>query len=92
MFFAKACAQIFEAGEELIKEDVGKLLAMVEGYRPQQKKQEGIEITKEEKEAALRFLKSADMFKEILSDLETTCITGEETNKLVGYLNRYPGS
>ncbi len=85
-FFAKACALIFEANEELIKEDMSKLLTLVEDYRPKQKKQEGIELTKEEREEALRFLKSADMFKEILTDLETTGITGEETNKLVGYL------
>ena len=32
------------------------------------------------------FLKNKDIFHEILSDLETIGVTGEETNKLVGYL------
>lgn len=85
-WFAKACVEIFAAAEELIKEDVGKLLNLVESYKPKQQKSRGPEITKEERDEALRFLKSEDIFKEILADFETTGITGEETNKLVGYL------
>ena len=34
----------------------------------------------------MRLLSNPDMFEEILSDLETIGVTGEKTNKLVGYL------
>ena len=85
-WFAKACIDIFGASEELIKEDIGRLLVQVESWKPKQKKAAAAEISKEEREEALRFLKNPDIFKEILADLETTGITGEETNKLVGYL------
>ena len=85
-WFAKVCADIFGASEELIKEDLGKLMTLAESYRPKDKKVNITEATKEEKDEAERFLKNPDMFKEILTDLETIGVTGEETNKLVGYL------
>jgi DNA primase catalytic core len=85
-WFAKACVEIFSASEELIKEDIGRLLALVESWRPKEKKVSAKEPTKEEREQALRFLKNPEMFKEILSDLDTMGITGEETNKLALYL------
>ncbi len=85
-WFAKACTDIFGAGEELIKEDLGKLMTLAESYKPQDKKVNITEATEEEKKEATRFLKNPDLFKEILDDLETIGVTGEETNKLVGYL------
>ncbi len=85
-WFAKACVEIFSASEELIKEDMGRLLALVESWRPKERKISAREPTKEEREQALRFLKNPEMFKEILSDLDTMGITGEETNKLALYL------
>jgi DNA primase catalytic core len=85
-WFAKVCADIFGASEELIKEDLGKLMSLAESYRPKDKKVNITEATKEEKDEAERFLKNPDMFKDILTDLETIGVTGEETNKLVGYL------
>lgn len=85
-WFAKACAEIFTASDELVKDDIGKLLALVEGWKPKQKKQQGKEPSPEEKDEALRFLQNPELFSEILADLETVGITGEETNKLTGYL------
>jgi len=85
-WFAKACVEIFGASEELIKEDIGRLLTHVESWRPKEKKVSAKEPTKEEREQALHFLKNPDLFKEILSDLDTMGITGEETNKLALYL------
>jgi DNA primase len=85
-WFAKVCADIFGASEELIKEDLGKLMTLAESYRPKDKKVNITEATKEEKDEAERFLKNPDLFTEILTDLETIGVTGEETNKLVGYL------
>ncbi len=86
IWFAKLTANLFSASEELIKEDIGRLLNLVESYKPEEKTKETNEATPEEKESALKFLNNADMFTEILEDLETTSIIGEETNKLIGYL------
>jgi len=85
-WFAKLCADLFEAAEELIKEDLGRILTQVEEYKPKEKKATKQELTKTEKQAAFQLLKSEDIFSEILSDLETMGVTGEQTNKLVGYL------
>jgi DNA primase catalytic core len=86
VWFGKLCADLFGAAEELIKEDVGKILNLVENYKPKAKETKPNEPTKQERAEALRFLKNADMFSEILADLETIGVTGEQTNKLVGYL------
>jgi DNA primase catalytic core len=86
VWFGKLCADLFGAAEELIKEDVGKILNLVENYKPKAKESKPNEPTKQERAEALRFLKNKDMFKEILADLETIGVTGEKTNKLVGYL------
>ncbi|MCP3667822.1 MAG: toprim domain-containing protein, partial [Gammaproteobacteria bacterium] len=85
-YFAKLCAALFKVPEELVKEDMGKLLHLVESYKPEEKKADTIEATPEETAVAMAFLKHPDMFGEILKDLEITGIIGEETNKLVGYL------
>ena len=87
IWFAKLCADLFEASEELIKEDIGKILALAEDYQPKETKPKLNEPTRAEKAEALRFLKRADIFTEVLADLETMGVTGEETNKLVGYLS-----
>ncbi len=86
VWFGKLCADLFSVKETLIKDDIGKMLSLVESWRPKQKETAGEEATEEEKAEALRFLRSPDMFGDILSDLETIGVTGEETNKLVGYL------
>jgi hypothetical protein len=86
VWFAKLCSDLFGAAQELIKEDVGKILSLVESYKPKAKQSKPNEPTKQERAEALRFLKNKDMFKEILADLETIGVTGEKTNKLVGYL------
>ena len=86
IWFAKLCADLFEAAQELIKEDLGRILTLVEEYKPKAQKTTRQELTKAEKTDALRLLKTKDIFAEILKDLETMGVTGEETNKLVGYL------
>ena len=86
IWFAKLCADLFGAAQELIKEDIGKVLTHVEDYKPKRQETVANKPTKAQKEKALRFLKGKDIFKEILADLETLGVTGEETNKLVGYL------
>jgi len=87
IWFAKLCADLFGAAHELIREDLGKILTLVEEYQPKEKKPSGQEITRAQKDIALRFLKSKDIFKKILKDIETMGVVGEATNKIVCYLS-----
>jgi len=48
--------------------------------------EEEIEITAEEKSAALEFLRDPQLLGRILADFERCGVVGEETNKLVSYL------
>ncbi len=86
IWFAKLCAELFKAAEELIREDLARVLSHVENHKPGPEKVKAHEPTASEKEQAMRFLKSENIFAEILTDLETLGIAGEQTNKLVGYL------
>ena len=86
LWFAKLCADLFGASQELVKEDIGKILNLAEGYTPKAKTIKVQAPTDEEKAEALRFLNSKNIFAEILADFTTIGVTGEETNKLVGYL------
>ena len=86
IWFGKLCADLFGASEELVKEDLGRILERAEAWRPGQKETAADAPSEDEKAEALRFLGGPDMFAEILADLETLGVTGEKTNKLVGYL------
>jgi len=86
IWFGKLCADLFEADAALVKEDIGRLLTLVEDFKPRQKQEAIAEPTKAEKEAAMAFLKSPRLFDEILADLETLGVVGEKTNKIVCYL------
>jgi hypothetical protein len=86
IWFSKLCAGLFGASEELVREDLGKLMNLAESFRPKEQKKDIREASQEEQAQALAFLKNPDMFSEILADMETLGITGEETNKLTGYL------
>lgn len=86
LWFARLCAGVLTEPEELVKEDLAKLMTMVEEYKPPAEEEEIIEISKADEELALSFLKSPKMFSELLADYEAMGVTGEETNKLVGYL------
>ncbi len=86
IWFAKLCADLFGAAEELVREDVGRLLTLVEEYKPKAKQATVAEPSQEQKAAAMAFLKNPQLFEEILADLETLGVVGEETNKIVCYL------
>ncbi len=85
-WFAKLCADLFQEPEALMKEDLTKLLQQVEEWRPEKKEQQQTEISKGDKDLALSFLESDDIFTDLLADFDTLGVTGEEINKLVGYL------
>ncbi len=85
-WFAKLCADLFQEPEALLKEDISRLLQLVEEWQPAKKESTATEISKEDKQLALSFLESKDIFAELLGDFATLGVTGEEINKLVGYL------
>jgi len=86
IWFAKLCAALFGASEELIREDIGNLLVLVEQYNPKEKKPDAPQSTREETERAMAFLKNPDLIGELLSDLVTMGVIGELINKTVCYL------
>lgn len=85
-WFAKLCADLFAEPEALIKEDLGKLLQLVESWKPVIQEAAPAKISKADEKLAMSFLKSEDIFAELLKDFDTMGVTGEEINKLVGYL------
>ncbi|OPX99477.1 MAG: DNA primase [Syntrophorhabdus sp. PtaB.Bin006] len=85
--FAKACALLFTGKEEVILEDMTKLINLAEAFKPEktdETPQAAISVSDEE--GALNFLKSPNLFERILKDFETIGVTGEDANKLMGYL------
>jgi DNA primase catalytic core len=88
LFFAKACAVLFSEKEEVITEDVTKLIDLAESWKPENNDAAPVsKMTKAEEDEALEFLKDPELFSQILIDFETVGITGEDANKLMGYLS-----
>ena len=52
-----------------------------------QKAEDRIQITEEEKQEAIEFLRSPDLFERILFDFKTCGYVGEEMNLLLGYIS-----
>ena len=88
LFFAKACAVLFSEKEEIITEDITRLIDLAESWQPENKDASSVQkMTKSEEDEALEFLKDPELFSRILVDFETVGITGEDANKLMGYLS-----
>jgi DNA primase catalytic core len=89
LFFAKAAAQLFNEKEDAIADDLLKLIGLAESWKPESKIENlksKMEMTRAEEEEALKFLKDPDLFNRILEDFEILGLTGEEGNKLMGYI------
>lgn len=87
LFFAKAGAALFSQREEIVAGDIMRLIDLAETWKPDNsEKTPTCRMTRTEEEEALEFLKDPCLFKSILSDFETIGLTGEEGNKLMGYL------
>ena len=90
--YAKQAAKELAHKEESIERELATLILKLEDLqhewlekmlKPQEKE---IEITAEEKSAALEFLRDPQLLERILADFERCGVVGEETNKLVSYL------
>lgn len=88
-----------EAAEELLvqeaslKHDLGRLILEMETLKTSQKEEEdkgallsSITITETERAVALDFLKSPNLFEQLLSDFKQCHIVGEETNLIMVYI------
>jgi DNA primase len=87
LFFAKACAVLFSEKEEVVLEDVTRLIDLAEAWKPESKEGTVPKMTRNEEDEALDFLKAPDLFSRILADFETIGLTGEDANKLMAYLS-----
>jgi len=86
-FYAKACAVLFSETEEIVIEDMTRLIDIAEAWQPENTEKTPIhKMTKTEEDEALDFLKSPSLFNRILEDFETIGLTGEDGNKLMGYI------
>ena len=90
--FAKQAAKELGHKEESIERELSTLVLKLEDLqhewiektlKPQEEK---IEMTAEEKSAALEFLRDPQLLGRILADFERCGVVGEEINKLVSYL------
>jgi len=90
--FVKATAAELYIDEQVIKQDVGKLLLQLEQLHQQQMdaatapNERRVELTAAERRAAMKLLRSPDLRARILADYEACGLVGEETNKLICYL------
>ena len=85
--YAKACAALFGEPEVAIRTDLARLLEHVEAWRPAGQSAEAPPRSAPQDEARGRaFLENPDLFAELLADLRTLGVAGEETNKLACYL------
>ena len=77
---------------ETIKRDLGKVLFKLESLQDQNiedtlaVKEDKIELSDKDKQAALELLQQPNLIQRILDDFAACGVVGEETNKLVGYL------
>ncbi|UCG69043.1 MAG: toprim domain-containing protein, partial [Thermoplasmata archaeon] len=85
-WFAKLCTDIFDEKETLLKEDLNRLLEKVDSYQSPADAKKKEEIPEDHKREALEFLKSPNLFDQILADLEVCGHTGEDINKLLCYI------
>jgi DNA primase len=90
--FAKQAAKELGHKEESIERDLARLILELEDLQrewlektltPQEEK---LEMTMEEKTAALEMLRDPRLLERVLEDFENCGVVGEETNKKIGYL------
>ncbi len=90
--FVKQAAEELGIKEEIIRHDLGRVWLKLEELQDEQiqkalepeKKQ--VEMSAEEKAAALDLLRDPRLMDRILGDFERCGVVGEETNKKIGYL------
>jgi DNA primase len=92
VLFIKRASEELEVKEDVIRKDLGRVFLQLETIRDEQirkaldTKDEEVQLSPEERAAALELLKNPNLLQRILDDFALCGVVGEETNKLVGYL------
>jgi DNA primase len=92
VLFSKRAAEELDVKEDVVRKDLGRVFFQLEALRNDQiqkalnGKEEGVQLSPEEKAAALELLKDPNLMGRILEDFARCGIVGEETNKKVTYL------
>lgn len=85
--YAKACMALFGEPDTVIKADLARVLERTEAWQSDGSAAAEAPVSTPENEArAATLLSNPDLFGEILADLQTLGLAGEETNKLLCYL------
>jgi DNA primase catalytic core len=90
--FAKQAAKELGHKEESIERDLSTLILKLEDLQREwlektlTPKDEKLEMTVEEKSAAMELLRDPRLLERVLEDFEKCGVVGEETNKKIGYL------
>jgi len=87
-WFASMVAKLFGVGEDVVVADLAALIEQAEAHNRAEAAEPAprIEMTDAERDEALSMLKSPKLFDLVLADYEALGFTGENTNKLLGYL------
>ncbi len=92
MLFSKRASEELDVKEEVIRKDLGRVFFQLEALRNDliqkalNRKDEEVQLSPEEKTAALDLLRDPNLMNRILEDFARCGIVGEETNKKVTYL------
>lgn len=88
--FLRVAAGELSVEESVLKKELGRVLLRLEellmAMRDEEPEAKAHEMTKEEREEAITFLKRSELLDEVLRDFDRIGVVGEETNKLTGYL------
>ena len=89
--FVKQAAEVLKVDDRILDGDLGKLVLWLEDRIHQEiekvlEPSKKIEMSEEERAAALELLRDPKLCDRILADFEKAGVVGEESNKLMGYL------
>jgi DNA primase len=93
VMYSKQAGEELGVKEEVVSRDLGRMLWKLEELQRQriqkvlEPKKEEVQLTEEERTAALELLHDPRLLDRILADFERCGVVGEETNKLVSYLS-----
>jgi DNA primase len=88
--FIQVAADELGLEPKIVKGDLGRVLLALEALqaeaRAEAPKPRAVELTGEEREEALAFLRNPHLVERLLEDFERAGVVGERSNKLLGYL------
>jgi hypothetical protein len=84
---ARACADLFEVGDDEIVQDLARLIEYAEGWqKPTAGEAARVELSDMERAEALKVLCAPDLIDRLAGDLAVVGMVGEAENLLLGYL------